>query len=137
MDCWSCAKYRDRTAVPLLMVLFGRPLRSCVPAHSASFTAEWNERTEECDRRAASRPDDARERYDAHSRALPPLDMSDSSEFKIPSPSSGIEYCENAFGTRIVAELSLSSCCTYLGCCAGRRRRRAARMTPSCRTPRR
>uniref|UniRef100_A0A0P4VQ24 RNA-directed DNA polymerase n=2 Tax=Scylla olivacea TaxID=85551 RepID=A0A0P4VQ24_SCYOL len=56
-------------------VLFGHPLRSCVPAHSVSFTAEWQERTEECDRRAAARTEAVKERYDAHARPLPPLDL--------------------------------------------------------------
>ncbi|XP_037794124.1 uncharacterized protein LOC119589599 [Penaeus monodon] len=32
-------------------VLFGMPLRSCVPAHSSAFMKEWQTKAEDCDRR--------------------------------------------------------------------------------------
>ncbi|XP_037804767.1 uncharacterized protein LOC119599083 [Penaeus monodon] len=36
-------------------ILFGHPLRSCVPAHRSSFAPEWQAKAEDCDRRAAAR----------------------------------------------------------------------------------
>ncbi|XP_050703391.1 uncharacterized protein LOC126988980 [Eriocheir sinensis] len=54
-------------------VLYGRPLRSCVPAHAKAFAKEWQARAESCDRRAATRARDAKARYDAHARPLQPL----------------------------------------------------------------
>ena len=56
-------------------ILYGRPLRSCVPAHRSSFAAVWQKQTEECERRAAARYKAAKASYDAHSRPLPPLDI--------------------------------------------------------------
>ncbi|XP_050706255.1 uncharacterized protein LOC126991577 [Eriocheir sinensis] len=54
-------------------VLYGCPLRSCVPAHAKAFAKEWQARAESCDRRAATRARDAMARYDAHARPLQPL----------------------------------------------------------------
>ena len=54
-------------------VLFGRNLRSCVPAHSRSFLPEWQEKAEDCDRRAAASDEAARDAYDLHARPLPTL----------------------------------------------------------------
>ncbi|XP_047472032.1 uncharacterized protein LOC125027171, partial [Penaeus chinensis] len=31
-------------------ILFGMPLRSCVPAHSSAFMKEWQTKAEDCDR---------------------------------------------------------------------------------------
>ncbi|XP_064081863.1 uncharacterized protein LOC135198221 [Macrobrachium nipponense] len=36
-------------------VLYGHPLRTCVPAHPQSFTEDWQEKAHDCDRRAAAR----------------------------------------------------------------------------------
>ncbi|XP_045114017.1 uncharacterized protein LOC123506168 [Portunus trituberculatus] len=58
-------------------VLYGRPLRSCVPAHASAFQKQWQARDESCDRRAAARLRDATSRYDAHARPLPPLQRGD------------------------------------------------------------
>lgn len=58
-------------------VLYGRPLRSCVPAHASAFQKRWQARDESCDRRAAARLRDATSRYDAHARPLPPLQRGD------------------------------------------------------------
>ena len=54
-------------------VLYGRPLRSCVPAHPESFSKEWKALTENCDRRAAAHADQARQQYDSHARPLTQL----------------------------------------------------------------
>ena len=55
--------------------LYGRPLRSCVPAHAKAFQKEWQARAESCDRRAAARRHDATARYDAHAKPLVPLNL--------------------------------------------------------------
>ena len=54
-------------------ILFGRPLRSCVPAHRRSFAMEWQTKAESCDRRAASRAEDVEDRYNLRARPLPVL----------------------------------------------------------------
>ncbi|XP_076037654.1 uncharacterized protein LOC143023062 [Oratosquilla oratoria] len=51
-------------------VLYGHPLRSCVPAHPDAFSTEWQTKAEECDRRAATQAKDAAARYDSHAREL-------------------------------------------------------------------
>lgn len=56
-------------------VLYGRPLRSCVPAHPQSFSKEWQAKTEDCDRRAAERVQDVVARYNDHARSLPRLSV--------------------------------------------------------------
>lgn len=38
-------------------ILYGRPLRTCVPAHPVSFSDELQAKAEECDRRAAAQAD--------------------------------------------------------------------------------
>ncbi|XP_045105474.1 uncharacterized protein LOC123500985 [Portunus trituberculatus] len=53
--------------------LYGHPLRSCVPAHPESFSADWQTKTEECDRRAAARAEQVQAHYDQHARPLPKL----------------------------------------------------------------
>lgn len=53
--------------------LYGRPLRSCVPAHPESFSADWQAKTEDCDRRAAARASQVQARYDQHAQPLPKL----------------------------------------------------------------
>ena len=54
-------------------ILYGRPLRSCVPAHSEAFSQEWQEKVEDCDRRAAARAEKVKQRYDQHAKSLPKL----------------------------------------------------------------
>lgn len=56
-------------------ILYGHPLRSCVPAHAKAFQKQWQARAESCDRRAAVRLQDDTDRYDAHARPLPPLEL--------------------------------------------------------------
>ena len=56
-------------------ILYGRPLRSCVPAHSQSFSKEWQAKSEDCDRRAAARTMQATLHYDEHARPLPRLSV--------------------------------------------------------------
>ena len=58
-------------------VLYGCPLRSCVPAHASAFQKQWQARDESCDRRAAARHRDATRRYDSHARPLQPLQRGD------------------------------------------------------------
>ena len=54
-------------------MLYGHPLRSCVPAHAKVFQQQWQARAESCDRRAATRLRDTTERYDVHAKPLAPL----------------------------------------------------------------
>jgi len=54
-------------------ILYGCPLRSCIPAHAKAFTDEWQARAESCDRRAAARVQDAWTRYDERAQPLRPL----------------------------------------------------------------
>ncbi|XP_064106938.1 uncharacterized protein LOC135215912 [Macrobrachium nipponense] len=55
-------------------ILYGHPLRTCVPAHPRSFTEEWQTKTEDYDRRTAARPNDqAMSLYNSHARPLPKL----------------------------------------------------------------
>lgn len=54
-------------------VLFGQPLRSCVPAHHSSFAPEWRAKREECDLRAEKQKEARNTRYDTRSRLLMPL----------------------------------------------------------------
>ncbi|XP_063585812.1 uncharacterized protein LOC134763185 [Penaeus indicus] len=58
-------------------VLYGHLLRTCVPAHPASFAQEWQERTEDYDRRAAARAGHVKSQYDKHARPLPKLSVGD------------------------------------------------------------
>ena len=58
-------------------MLYGRPLRSCVPAHPASFSQQWQESEAECDRRAAARASQVTAAYDSHARPLPSLRVGD------------------------------------------------------------
>lgn len=53
--------------------LYGHPLRSCVPAHPESFSADWQAKTEDCDRRAAARAAQVQAHYDQHAKPLPKL----------------------------------------------------------------
>ena len=66
-------------------VLFGRPLRSLVPAHSASFASKWQEKAEESERRAAARVEDVKQRYDSHAKPLPPLHPGDNVRIQDPT----------------------------------------------------
>ncbi|XP_063588626.1 uncharacterized protein LOC134765771 [Penaeus indicus] len=50
-------------------VLYGHPLRTCVPAHPASFAQEWQECTEDYDRRAAARAGHVKSQYDKHAQS--------------------------------------------------------------------
>ena len=56
-------------------VLYGRPLRSCVPAHPESFSEEWQAKSEDCDRRAAARAQQIKSQYDQHARPLSRLSI--------------------------------------------------------------
>jgi len=54
-------------------VLYGHPLRSCVPAHPDAFSMDWQSKAEDCDRRAAAHAENAAVRYDNQARELPKL----------------------------------------------------------------
>ncbi|XP_064116656.1 uncharacterized protein K02A2.6-like [Macrobrachium nipponense] len=57
-------------------ILYGHPLRTCVPAHPRSFTEEWQTETEDYDRRTAAQTDQAMSLYNSHARPLPKLTIS-------------------------------------------------------------
>lgn len=54
-------------------ILFGHPLRSCLPAHRRSFAPEWQKLAEDCDKKHSILQQTATKCYDAHARPLPPL----------------------------------------------------------------
>ena len=54
-------------------MVFGHPIRSCVPAHRRSFAAEWQEQAEECDYRASLNLQRAKQTYDSSAHPLKPL----------------------------------------------------------------
>ncbi|XP_037789461.1 uncharacterized protein LOC119584915 [Penaeus monodon] len=54
-------------------ILYGRQLRSCVPAHAKSFATEWQTKIRECDRCAAAQAFDAVARYNTRAKPLPPV----------------------------------------------------------------
>ncbi|XP_068222164.1 uncharacterized protein [Palaemon carinicauda] len=56
-------------------ILYGRPLRTCVPAYPQSFSEEWQAKSEDCDRRAAARAEQVKLQYDQHARPLPKLEI--------------------------------------------------------------
>ena len=56
-------------------VLYGRPLRSAVPAHHRAFADVWQRAAEECDEKAAVKSQTA-EYYDRSARSLRPLRVS-------------------------------------------------------------
>lgn len=63
----------DHTGRSPAQILYGHPLRTCVPAHPVSFQSEWQPDAEECDRRANQRDQDTRSRYNSRARQLPVL----------------------------------------------------------------
>ncbi|XP_064096382.1 uncharacterized protein LOC135208177 [Macrobrachium nipponense] len=54
-------------------ILYGHPLRTCVPVHPRSFTEEWQSKTEDYDRRTAAQTDQAMSLYNSHALPLPKL----------------------------------------------------------------
>ncbi|XP_068215860.1 uncharacterized protein [Palaemon carinicauda] len=56
-------------------ILYGRPLRTCVPGHSKSFSEEWQAKSEDCGRRAAGRAEQVKLQYDQRARPLPKLEI--------------------------------------------------------------
>lgn len=56
-------------------MIYGHPLRTCVPAHPAAYRPEWQPNTEECDRRAAKQDLDVQARYNGSARQLPVLSV--------------------------------------------------------------
>ena len=51
-------------------ILYGHPLRTCVPAHPLSFKEEWQVKNEDYDRRTATYTDQASTRYNSHASPL-------------------------------------------------------------------
>ena len=66
-------------------ILYGHPLRSCVPAHPASFSKEWQTKTEEYDRRAVTRAEQSENQYNRHARSLPKLHVGQSVRIQDPT----------------------------------------------------
>ena len=56
-------------------MLFGRPLRSSVPAHHRSFAPEWQRAADECDMKAEELRRQTKERYDRTARPLSALQI--------------------------------------------------------------
>ncbi|XP_068227654.1 uncharacterized protein [Palaemon carinicauda] len=56
-------------------ILYGRPLRSCIPAHPNAFSKEWQVKSEDCDRRAAASYEQVKTQYDQHAHSLPKLSV--------------------------------------------------------------
>ncbi|XP_042859319.1 protein piccolo-like [Penaeus japonicus] len=54
-------------------ILFGRPLRTAMPAHQRSFAPEWQALAEECDRKQLTIKQKAQRLYDRSAHILPPL----------------------------------------------------------------
>lgn len=65
----------DHTGRSPAQILYGHPLRTCVPAHPVSFQPQWQPDAEDCDRRAAKRDQDTRSRYNTRARQLPVLQI--------------------------------------------------------------
>ena len=65
-------------------LLYGKPLRSRVPAHAKSFAAKWQEATVDCDRRAAERFKTTVEQYNKRAKHLPPIPIGDSVRIQDP-----------------------------------------------------
>ncbi|XP_068213492.1 uncharacterized protein [Palaemon carinicauda] len=56
-------------------VLYGHPLRTCVPAHCQSFMECWQQKAHDCDQQAAAKAAQVKRNYDAHARPLPRLNV--------------------------------------------------------------
>ena len=54
-------------------VVFGHPIRSCVPAHRSAFAAKWQQEAAECDSKTAKLQTQTEQRYNMSSRDLKPL----------------------------------------------------------------
>ena len=54
-------------------IVFGHPLRSCVPAHRRSFAKEWQTSEEICDKRAAEQRAQIEEQYNKSAKSLTPV----------------------------------------------------------------
>ena len=54
-------------------VLFGHPMRSCVPVHHSTFAAEWQKHAEDCDSKTAATFSRAEQHYNASAHPLAPL----------------------------------------------------------------
>ncbi|XP_069978514.1 uncharacterized protein [Penaeus vannamei] len=56
-------------------ILYGYPLRTCVPAHPQSFSAQWQTKSDDWDRCAAAQANQVTNLYDSHARPLPRLSV--------------------------------------------------------------
>ena len=69
-------EYRNspkETGISPSQMLYGHPLRSCVPAHQSSFQRKWGEIMEKYDRNHAKINDRNKHYYNAHAKDLKPL----------------------------------------------------------------
>ncbi|KAG0721036.1 Retrovirus-related Pol polyprotein from transposon opus [Chionoecetes opilio] len=69
MEAESQVAHHVRTS----QMLYGRPLRTAVPAHRRAFAPEWQAADEECDAKLSAGMEKAEWYYNRSSRALPPL----------------------------------------------------------------
>ena len=65
----------NKTGRSPAQVLYGHPLRTCVPAHPASFQPEWQPDMEECDRRATQLNEETQARFNKRGHKLPVLSL--------------------------------------------------------------
>ncbi len=75
----------DSTGRSPAQVLYGRPLRTCLPARPSSFVSEWQTKADDCDRRAADRTEQVKTRYE---RAHPPPSVHVGQSVRIKNPTS-------------------------------------------------
>ena len=74
----------NKTGRSPAQILYGHPLRTCVPAHPEAFKPEWQPDTEECDRRAAQLNEESQARYNKRARPLPVLSIDQSVRIQDP-----------------------------------------------------
>ncbi|KAK3875322.1 hypothetical protein Pcinc_019804 [Petrolisthes cinctipes] len=56
-------------------ILFGHPMRSCIPAHHRSFSPQWQLAADDCDAKADHLREQAKIRHDSSARSLPLLHL--------------------------------------------------------------
>ncbi|KAK3874434.1 hypothetical protein Pcinc_020639 [Petrolisthes cinctipes] len=56
-------------------ILFGHPMRSCIPAHHRSFSPQWQLAADNCDAKADHLREQAKIRHDSSARSLPLLHL--------------------------------------------------------------
>ncbi|XP_043236499.1 uncharacterized protein K02A2.6-like [Amphibalanus amphitrite] len=54
-------------------MVFGHPIRSCVPAHHSTFAVQWQQHADECDSKAAKVLNQAQRHYNSSAHTLPSM----------------------------------------------------------------